>query len=262
MKKVIIFLVLIIFFLSFVQNAFTNTGRLPRYFYNHGNRNSLHKYQKNFEDRFKNDDNKLTQKDVAIIFISTLISFGLVIFVEWSRNPRVKIVITDSIIVLPNSKKKLPKRKILKLRVEIQKGWRNYLPLPKNIHAFSKVKVGVNWATKEEYQAKWDNAPEPYDYINDVPKLEMAPLAMQPENLMFGDTAEVGIAIKHEGDDHFFFFDSDYYINPQNNVCNLKDAELRVTFKSSLTEKTEIFKLKNPNNKLNGFLISPDNHSL
>ncbi|OGY28920.1 MAG: hypothetical protein A3F33_03245 [Candidatus Woykebacteria bacterium RIFCSPHIGHO2_12_FULL_43_10] len=256
MRKILSFLVVAIFFLVFSQKALAN-NRSSDYFSHRGNKHFLHYTKRNLPFHFRSKtDSKLTQKDFIIIFISTFLSFGLVIFVEWARNPRISIVIADSIMIPPNSKKKLPGRKILKLKIKVLKGWRNYLPLPKNIHAFSKVKVAVNWKNKPEYQAKWDSAPEPYDYINDVPKLEMAPLSMQPENLMFGDEAEVGVAIKHDGDNHYFFFDSDYYVNSQQNVCDLKNAELKVTFKSSLTEKTEIFRLKNLNNKLVGFSIS------
>src|SRR3989344_2078432 len=174
MRKILSFLVVAIFFLVFSQKALAN-NRSSDYFSHRGNKHFLHYTKRNLPFHFRSKtDSKLTQKDFIIIFISTFLSFGLVIFVEWARNPRISIVTADSIMIPPNSTKKLPGRTILKLKIKALKGWKN----------------------KPEYQAKWDSAPEPYDYINDVPKLEMASLSMQPENLMFGHEAEGGVAIK------------------------------------------------------------------
>ncbi|MCL4363745.1 hypothetical protein M1328_00735 [Patescibacteria group bacterium] len=195
--------------------------------------------------------------DLPSAALGGIIGFILVFVIEWFRSPDVTLRVAQSVEIEPqNTKKgKIPKRKILKLEVIVLKGWRAWLPISKNIHAFSKIRVELNWKPKSSYQAKWDNAPEPYDYINNVPKLEMTPLTMQPENLMFGENAQVGIVIKNDGDDGFYFFDSDYYVNPIHNHCTLKHAKLIITFKSSLTQKVERFIIKNPSKDLDKFVF-------
>lgn len=203
--------------------------------------------------------------DLPTAFLGGVIGFILVFVIERLRSPKIELEVAKSLEIKERFGEKdgkkyvIPKRRILKLEVTVISGWRQYLPISKNIHAFSKIKVKLDWRHKSEYQAKWDNAPEPYDYINDVPKLEMTPLTMQPENLMLGDTAQAGIAVKNEGDDGFYFFDADYYVNPQNNYCTKKRAVLRITFKSSLTEKTENFIIKNPNSSIDRFILEKEN---
>jgi hypothetical protein len=207
-------------------------------------------------------DNSFNSKDIIIALFGTISALSLVFFVEWLRNPNIEIEIAQLLdipeneLFLEDSKKIIvPKRRILKIKVIVKKDWRKYIPLPKNVHALSKVIVEINWTTKPRYQAKWDTAPEPVDYINKVVKIEMAPLTMQAENLMFGDIVEAGIAAKHDGEDGFYFFDSDYYINRVNNYCILKEVILTITLRSSLKEKKEKFKLKNPNNTINKFTL-------
>lgn len=200
--------------------------------------------------------------NLPIAFLSGLIGFIFVFIVEWIRKPKVKLEVSRP---LPVERSELlrdgitivsPKRKYVKLKVTVEKGWRSHLPIPKNLHAFSKIIVHSAWQDKPEYQAKWDSAPEPVDYETLRPRLETAPFAKQPENLMYGDISEAGIAVKHDGDEGFYFFDADYYINARTNYCTKKRLMLKITFKSSLVEKTESFVIKNPNINLDRFVLS------
>lgn len=208
----------------------------------------------------QNQSNNLDTKDWKIVFISTAFSLLLVFFIEWLRNPEIEIkIMTASIFDEKRDVQGnllIPKRKLLKLHITAIKNWKFYLPIPKNIHAFSKILIEADFFPKPKYQAKWDSAPEPYDYINNVPKLEMTPLTMQPENLMIDDSGNAGVAIKHDGHDGFFLFDSDYYVNPQLNYCTSNKLRIKVTFKSSLREVIRYYTLNNPNNKLDDFELT------
>lgn len=200
--------------------------------------------------------------DLPTILLAGIPGLFLVVVVEWLRSPSIRLEIADPVIVDAirgkNKKVASPRRKIVKIRVIIKKDWRRFLPISKNPHALSKIKVKMNWKTKPEYQAKWDTAPEPWDYLHNVPRPEMAPLAMQADNLMFGDVAEAGIAAKHEGVSGFFLFDSDYYIQDiavKKNYCTKKKVLLKVSFKSSLTKVTENFIIRNPGETIDSFIF-------
>lgn len=223
------------------------------------------------------------------IFFSAIVAFLLVVLVEWIRKSRVEIETLEPVfspIKLPNGKE--INRKLLKIRVKVKaNSLGKFFKLPANVHAFATLTITINHEQKQSYRAKWDNAPEPWEYDRPIyqelsfngqypknkkieylqlvgvlegtergyPRMNLLPQALQTENLVPDDSASASMLAKNDGNAHFSIYDPEYYFDKQENHCTLKKAYLKATFKSSLGRWEEYFAVSNPNSKLDKFEI-------
>ena len=219
------------------------------------------------------------------ISISTITAFFLVELTEWLKGSHIEI---ERLEPVNSPLKDGTNRKLLKIKVKaVANRWGKLFRILPNVHAFATLTVYIAHDAKSSYRAKWDNAPEPWEYdtpINQTlnfsgiqiikkkyipielsgkltgkaegyPRINSLPLSLQPENLVPDDVVTASILAKHENKPEFLIYDPEYYFNRLENQCFEKKVYIKVVFKSSLGMWSEFFHIKNPNNKLEKFDI-------
>lgn len=225
------------------------------------------------------------------IVISAVIAFLLVLFVEWLRGSQIKINAIEPVFSpIELSDKRELNRKLLKIGIEAKaNSLGKLLKLPSNVHSFATLTIHISHDQKPSFRAKWDNAPEPWEYDTHLyqelsfkgqsiknnkrkpedlqitgilegeargyPRMNLLPQALQTENLVPDDVASASILAKVTGDPGFFIYDPEYYFNKSENRCEEKKVYLKVIFKSSLGRWEEYFCATNPSSKLERFNI-------
>lgn len=193
--------------------------------------------------------------DLWQIVITTLLALVLIYLIEWLKQPSVKIEIDNDQVLNEG-------RKLLKVKVLVsKKGWYRRLFPWTNMASNARLK-GNLISTKsgrrvilQSYLVKWDSAPEPWDYKDNTPRIELVPASASPENLLPGDEATACVAVKHNGEEFFYVFDGNYYVNRSANERSEKEAILQVYFSSSSATKMSEFVIVNSNKNINSFSI-------
>jgi len=236
------------------------------------------------------NDSAIHIPDRLSLLLTAIIAFLLVLLVEWIRGSSIEFYNPDPV---SSPLRDGRDRKLLKIGVKAKsRPLINFLNLSKllasHVHAFASLEINITHAPKPSYRAKWDIAPEPIEYPRKsqeeislhgnyqeakkqpkgfelkgrlerenegFPRLEMLPLAMQPENLLPGDRAAASIVTKHQGERHFWIYDPEYYFGKSENQCSLSKAYLKVVFKSSLGKWEDYFCISNPDSDLKDFNI-------
>lgn len=198
--------------------------------------------------------NNLKIPDFWLLLLSFFISVLTVYLIEYLKKPSVAIDLFPDLI-LNNGK-----RKFLKIRVRIYKdGWFRKIFPWQNPASFARLKCYlidfVNGVEVElfSYVAKWDTRPEPWDYEKNIPKLELLPAASEPENFLVGDVGVTSVAAKHAGEDSFYIYDANYYVNQTGNKRDEKKITIRIVFSSSSVSAKKDFVIVNGNSTLEAF---------
>lgn len=121
---------------------------------------------------------------------------------------------------------------------------------PSSRHALLKIK------------GRWSTGREPYDYIADKVDIGLAVIT-QREVIPPGEESEINVAIKFEGDRHFYLFNNESYL-PADDGGPFRHTRLKfdnshllacvVVWAGGVEYKKE-FIIQNPNLKLNDFRL-------
>lgn len=199
--------------------------------------------------------------DIWQLILSFSISVLLVYIVEWLKQPSVKISLLPDLVLKDG-------RKLLKVNVRIfKKGFLKKIFPWQSPCSYARLKGYLlgNYDSKEiiliSYFAKWDTKPEPWDYTINKPRVELLPASSEPENLLVGDECSTSIAIKHTGEQHFYAYDANYYVNPLANQCDEKMVKLRLIFSSSSVTTKKDFIIVNSNKTIDAFQLKEINNN-
>lgn len=200
--------------------------------------------------------NNLKIPDVWLLALTFIISVFIVYLIEFLKRPSVRIELFPDLVLSDG------KRKFLKVKVKVYKsgGFRKIFPW-QNPASFARLKCYlVDSLGKEElevfsYVAKWDTRPEPWDYEKNRPRIELLPATSEPENFVVGDEGTTAVAAKHIGEDNFYIYDGNYYVNQIGNKRDEREIKLRIIFSSSSVTTKKDFAIVNGNSTLEAFSL-------
>mgnify|MGYP001566977126 CR=1 FL=1 len=197
--------------------------------------------------------NAIKIPDIWQISLSFIVSVFIVYLIEWLKQPSVEIMPIADLILNDG-------RKFLKVKVKIGKrGWYRKIFPWQNAASFARLKgYLISCCGKDEvvlfsYTVKWDTRPEPWDYIQNKPRLELLPAVSEPENFLVGDECSASVAVKHLKEPHFYIYDGNYYVNQNTNHRNEKQIKLRLIFSSSSISTEKDFFIVNGNSTTEAF---------
>lgn len=199
--------------------------------------------------------NTINIPDIWQLILSFIIAVLLVYLVEWLKQPSAEISLLPDLVLKDG-------RKFLKVKVKIyKKGFLKRVFPWQNPVSYARLKGYLlgdcdnNKVNLFSYVAKWDTRPEPWDYITNKPKIELLPASSEPENLLVGDECPTSIAVKHPGEQHFYVYDANYYVNPLVNQRDEKMVKLRLVFSSSSVTTKKDFIIINGNKTTDSFQL-------
>jgi hypothetical protein len=200
--------------------------------------------------------NTIQIPDFWLLVLTFLLSVSIVYLIEYLKRPSVKIDLFPDLI-LPDGK-----RKFLKIKIKVYKsGWLREIFPWQNPASFARLKcyliesLGGKELEVFSYTAKWDTRPEPWDYEKNIPRIELLPATSEPENFVVGDEGTTAVAAKHKGEDNFYIYDGNYYVNQIGNKRDEKKIKLRVIFSSSSVTTRKDFAIVNGNSTLEAFSL-------
>jgi hypothetical protein len=191
------------------------------------------------------------------LVLSFTISIILIYLIEWIKQPRAEISLQSDLNLKDG-------RKFLKVKVKIKKSLIGLIFPWQNPATFAKLKgsfidlCDYKQTVLFTYTIKWDNNPEPLDYLKDGSqklKIELIPATSAAQNFLVGDEDSAAVAVKNPGEEHFYAYDVNYYLNPQINLRSEKKIMLRLTFNSGSISTKKDFLILNGNSTTESFIL-------
>lgn len=199
--------------------------------------------------------NSIKIPDIWQVLVSFISAVAVVYLIEWLKRPTAKVELIPELILSDG-------RKFLKVKVSIGRReiLNKFFPW-QNAAAFARLKGYLITCCEDDeivlakYTVKWDTRPEPWDYTNRRPRLELLPAASDPENFLSGDECSASIAVKHPKEDHFYIYDGNYYVNQIANRRDEKIVKIRLVFSSSSVSTKKDFIIVNGNSTAEAFSL-------
>lgn len=177
--------------------------------------------------------------------LGALFGFLLVILVEKIKTPSARIELFPELVHSSG-------RKFLKIKVVISTNtiikkifpWQNAVMVGRIKGSLISLHNGKD-RVEQTFTLKWDSKPEPWDYVNNVPRLELLPAASEAQNFLSNDEDSAAVVVKHPNQSHFYIYDGNYYVNPTANQRNESKIKLRLAFTSTSTTAEKEFMIMN-----------------
>jgi hypothetical protein len=191
------------------------------------------------------------------LLISVVTSVVLVYLIEWIKQPIAKISQQSDLNLRDG-------RKFIKVKVNVKKNFLGDVFPWQNPASFAILKGElIDICDKKEtvlfnYAIKWDSNPEPLEYLKNGKqrlKHELLPSVSAPRNFLAGEEDSASVAVKHPGEQHFYAYDGNYYVNPKVNTRDEKKVILRITFSSSSASAKKDFLIINSNTTTDSFSL-------
>ncbi len=201
--------------------------------------------------------NTIVIPDFWQLVISAVISVILVYLIEWIKQPVAELSLASDLNLKDG-------RKFVKVKVKVKKNFLGSIFPWQNPASFAVLRGDfIDLCDNKEtvlfsYAIKWDSNPEPLEYLPNGKqklKLEMLPAVSAPRNFLAGEEDSAAVAVKHSGEQYFYAYDGNYYVNSKVNVRGEKRIILRITFSSSSASSKKNFLIINNNTMTDTFSL-------